>query len=172
MKNLKTIVLLVLVLFLTPVISNAQETTLEFENAESAQNLVANYVKALEAGDVANMTAQLASNAMIYGLGGGLDSLTVAEHSAYFLKSVDTYKHATSGDLYLPVKVSDNWNEGEWVLVWATNTITNKKTGKKIIIPFHSANLVANGKITFIRYFYDMANIMKHSGWTLTPPKN
>ncbi|MDY7395099.1 nuclear transport factor 2 family protein [Aureibaculum sp. 2210JD6-5] len=171
MKTLKTIMALALTLFLTPVISNAQETTLEFENAESAQNLVVNYVKALQAGDVAKMTEQLAPNAMIYGLGGGLDSLTVNQHATYFKNSFDTYTHVTTGDLYLPVKVTDNWNEGEWVLAWGTNTVTNKKSGNKIVIPFHSANLVDNGKIIMIRYFYDMANIMKNSGWTLTPPK-
>ena len=112
MKILKPIILLALILFLTPVISNAQETTLEFDNAESAQKLVENYIKALQAGDVAKMSQQLASNAMIHGLGGGLDSLNVEQHNTYFKNSTDTYSHVTTGELYLPVKVTDNGKLG------------------------------------------------------------
>ncbi|WP_117880313.1 nuclear transport factor 2-like protein [Aureibaculum luteum] len=171
MKTIKTTMVLALVLFLTPVISNAQESTLKFENADSALNLVRTYVNALQAADIAKMSATLDSNAMIYGLGSGLDSLTVAEHTIYYKKSTDDYKHVISGDLYLPVKVTDNWNEGEWVLTWGTNTITNKETENTIVIPYHIASLVANGKIIMMRYFYDSSNIMKNTGWTLIPPK-
>ena len=74
------------------------------------------YIKALQTGDIATMSEKLDPNAMIYGLGGGLDSLTVEQHAAYFKNSTDTYKHAITQDLYLPVKVTDNWNAGEWVL--------------------------------------------------------
>lgn len=150
----------------------AQETgvTLEFENAVNAQELVQNYVKALQAGDVATMNAQLADNAMIYGLGGGLDSLNVAQHKEYYKNSTDTYRHVISQDLYLPVKVTNNWNEGEWVLTWGTNTVTNKKTGMKIPIQYHTVNLVKDDKIIMVRYFYDMLNIIESQGYTITPP--
>ncbi|QCX38460.1 nuclear transport factor 2 family protein [Aureibaculum algae] len=171
MKNFKTMMVLAIVLMLNPIVTNAQKSTIEFENADSAKNLVQTYVNALQAADIAKMSATLDSNAMIYGLGGGLDSLTVAEHTIYYKKSTDSYKHAISGDLYLPIKVTDNWNKGEWVLVWGTNTITNKETENTIVIPFHIASLVANGKIIMMRYFYDTGNIMKNTGWTLTPPK-
>ncbi|MBJ2175573.1 hypothetical protein JBL43_15075 [Aureibaculum sp. A20] len=171
MKNFKRMMVLAIVLILNPIVTNAQETTIEFENADSAENLVRTYVNALQAADIAKMSATLDSGAMIYGLDGGLDSLTVAEHTIYYKKSTDSYKHVISGDLYLPVKVTDNWNEGEWVLAWGTNTITNKETENTIVIPFHIASLVANGKIIMMRYFYDTANIMKNTGWTLTPPK-
>ena len=151
---------------------NGQEigVTLEFDNSETAQELVQKYVKALQAGDVATMNAQLADNAMIYGLGGGLDSLNVLQHSEYYKNSTDTYNHVISQDLYLPVKVTNNWNEGEWVLTWGTNTVTTKKTGKSIPIPYHTVNLVQDGKIIMVRYFYDMLNIMESQGYTITPP--
>ncbi len=152
--------------------SNGQEAgvTLEFENAVTAQELVQNYVNALKAGDVAAMNAVLDENAMVYGLGGALDSLNVAQHKAYYENSTATYKHEISQELYLPVKVTNNWNEGEWVLAWGTNTVTDKKTGTSIPIPYHTANLVQNGKIVMTRYFYDMLNIMESQGYTLTPP--
>jgi len=174
MKILKVTLALALVLMLTPIISNAQDpvVTLEFANAETAMEVVQKYTKALQAGDVATMTAQLAPNAMIYGLGGGLDSLTVAQHREYYTNSTNQFKHSLSGELYLPVKVTNNWNEGEWVLSWGTNTITHKATGKVIIVPYHTAGTVVNGKITFLRYWYDMLNVVRGQGYEIKPPSN
>ncbi len=172
MKISKYFVALALLLLLTPMISKAQEmaVTFEFQNAAKAMEVVQNYKKALQTGDVATMNAQFAPTAMIYGLGGGLDSLTVAQHKEYYTTSTNTYKHTLSGELYLPVKVTNNWNEGEWILSWGTNTLTNKETGKTIVVPYHTASRVVNGKITFIRYWYDMLSILETQGFTITPP--
>ena len=117
------------------------------------------------------MNDQLAPNAMIYGLGGGLDSLNIEQHKVYFINSTATNTHSITQDFYLPIKVTNNWNEGEWVLCWGTNTVTNKESGKKITVLYHIASLVAEGKIIRLHYFYDMSNIMKNTGWTLTPPQ-
>jgi hypothetical protein len=107
-------------LLCTPFFSNAQEkepkVTLEFENAQRANELIKAYTRALEGGDISAMSATLDKKAMIYGLGGGLDSLNVSQHEEYYTESLDMYKHSISQDLYLPVKVEDNWNEGEWLL--------------------------------------------------------
>lgn len=170
MKIFKNFVALAIVLMLTTLVSMAQEVTLEFQNAAKAMEVVQTYTKALQAGDVATMNAQLAPGAMIYGLGGGLDSLTVAQHKEYFTTSTSNYKHSLSGELYLPVKVTNNWNEGEWVLAWGTNTLTDKVSGKVIEVPYHSASRLENGKITFMRYWYDMLNIIKTQGFKVTPP--
>lgn len=174
MKILKNFVALAMVLMLTIMNSHAQEATvtLEFQNAAAAMEVVQKYTKALQAGDVATMNALFAPGAMIYGLGGGLDSLTVAQHKEYYTTSTTNYKHSLSGELYLPVKVTNNWNEGEWVLAWGTNTLTNKATGKTIEVPYHTASSVVNGKITFIRYWYDMLSILQTQGYTITPPSN
>lgn len=174
MKILKNIMALAIVLMLTIMTSVAQEpvVTLEFQNAASAMEVVQKYTKALQAGDVATMNALFAPGAMIYGLGGGMDSLTVAQHKEYYTTSTTNYKHSLSQELYLPVKVTNNWNEGEWVLAWGTNTLTNKATGKKIEVPYHTASSVVNGKIIFVRYWYDMLNILETQGYTITPPAN
>ena len=172
MKILKAIMALVLIMILTPMISNAQEqiVTLEFPNAAKALEVVQKYTKALQAGDVAAMNAQLAPNAMIYGLGGGLDSLTVSQHKEYYTNSTNQFNHSLSQELYLPVKVTNNWNEGEWVLSWGHNTITHKATGKVITVPYHTAGIVVNGKITFLRYWYDMLNVLRGQGFEIKPP--
>ncbi len=172
MKILKATLVLALLLLLTPMISKAQDVTLEFPNAAKALEVVQNYVQALQAGDVSKMDAQLAPGIMVYGLGGGLDSLTKAQHKEYYTTSTTQYKHTVSGELYLPVKVANYWNEGEWVLAWGVNTITNKQTGKVISVPYHTASLVLNGKITMMRYWYDMLNILQNQGFTITPPAN
>lgn len=172
MKIFKTILASVFLLVLATLVSMAQEVTLEFQNAAKAMEVVQTYTKALQAGDVATMNAQFAPGTMIYGLGGGLDSLTVAQHKEYYTTSTKTYKHSLSQELYLPVKVSNNWNEGEWVLAWGTNTLTDKASGKKIEVPYHTASRIENGKITFIRYWYDMLNILETQGFKVTPPAN
>jgi ketosteroid isomerase-like protein len=173
MKISKKIIVLALLLLGANVLVIAQdsEVTLEFENAATATQLVKDYTSALQSGDVDKMNAQLHENAMIYGLGGGLDSLNVAQHKDYYTNSVNQYKHVITGDLYLPVKVENNWNEGEWLLAWGTNTVTDKNTGTAIEIPYHTASMITDGKIIMIRYFYDMLNIVTSQGFTVTPPK-
>jgi ketosteroid isomerase-like protein len=146
-------------------------TTLEFDNAETSLQLVQNYVQALQEGDVDKMNAQLDEKVVILGLGGSLDSLTIADHKDYYTTSTSQNTHAISQDLYLPVKVENNWNEGEWVLSWGTNTITNKESGNKFDIPYHIVSMVENGKIVYMRYFYDMLNVVSKQGYTITPPE-
>ena len=173
MKISKKIIALALLMLGISFIANAQEpkVTLEFKNSEVAEKLLRTYTEALQKGDVSNMNAQLHEKAMIYGLGGGLDSLTVEQHKEYYTNSTNQYTHKITNDLYLPVKVENNWNEGEWILSWGTNTVTDKKTGKEIVIPYHTVSRIDNGKIVFLRYFYDMLNIATSQGFTLTPPK-
>jgi len=150
--------------------SNEIMTTLEFENSETALQLVQNYVQALQEGNVDKMTAQLGDNAMVYGLGGALDSLNVEQHKVYFTTSTSDFTHSLSQDLYLPVKVENNWNEGEWVLSWGVNTITNKESSNSFPVPYHTVSRVENGKIVEMRYFYDMLNVIANQGFTITPP--
>lgn len=172
MKIFKNTITLAFLLMLTTLVTTAQDVTLEFQNATTALEVVQKYTKALQAGDVATMNAQLASGAMIYGLGGGLDSLTVSQHKEYYTTSTNQFKHSLSQELYLPVKVTNNWNEGEWILSWGTNTLTNKATGKTIVVPYHTAGRVVNGKIDFLRYWYDMLNVVEAQGFKITPPAN
>ncbi len=171
MKSIKTTLKLFLVLVLVSTFSFAQTSTLTFKNAESAEALVKKYVTALQNDDVATMNAQLSKDVMVYGLGGGIDSLNYKQHADHFRESTSNYKHKIVRDLYLPVKVTDNWNEGEWVLTWGTNMVTNRKTGTPIRIPYHIAILVADGKISQMYFFYDMLNILETQKYTVTPPK-
>lgn len=147
------------------------EVTLEFENSETASQLVQNYLQALQEGNIEKMNQQLHANAMIYGLGGGLDSLNVSQHKDYYSSSTANYNHKISDDLYLPVKVKNNWNEGEWLLSWGTNTLTDKANGKSFEVPYHTASLIKDGKIVMIRYYYDSLNIRMQQGYTLNEPK-
>ncbi|MFC0605828.1 nuclear transport factor 2 family protein [Winogradskyella pulchriflava] len=173
MKISKKIIVLALLMLGISFNANAQEpeVTLDFDNSKVAEKLLRSYTQALQKGDVSGMNAQLHEKAMIYGLGGGLDSLNVKQHKDYFTNSTNQYTHKIINDLYLPVKVENNWNEGEWLLSWGTNTLTNKKSGKKIVVPYHSVSRIENGKIVYMRYFYDILNIAESQGYTLTPPK-
>ena len=173
MKISKKIIVLALLILGISFSANAQEqkVTLEFKNSEIAEKLIRTYTEALQKGDLITMNAQLHEKAMIYGLGGGMDSLNVQQHKDYYTNSTNQFTHKITNDLYLPVKVENNWNEGEWLLSWGTNTITEKKSGKDIAIPYHIVARIENGKIVFLRYFYDMLNIATSQGFTLTPPK-
>ena len=144
MKKVKIRMLLV-VMTLSLSIAMAQEAavTLEFDNSTNARDIVLKYIKALQEGDVTTMSAQLATM---------------------------NYTHSISQDLYLPVKVENNWNQGEWVLTWGTNTLTNKKTGNTITIPYHTVNLLQDGKIIMMRYYYDMLNVLETEGFAVIVP--
>ncbi|SDB19931.1 hypothetical protein SAMN03097699_0056 [Flavobacteriaceae bacterium MAR_2010_188] len=176
MTTLKNKVLLTVTCIFLSCFTYAQElspkiATLEFENSESALQLVKNYIDALEHGDVAKMTAQLSDNAVIIGLGGTLDTLSVAQHKEYYINSTKNFNHSFSGLIFLPIKVNESdLVKGEWVLNWGTNTVTAKDSGEKIIIPFHVANLVEGGKIVMTRYYYDMLNLLENQGYKITPP--
>lgn len=174
MKRLKNVLLSSMALFLLPMLIGAQEpqVTLDFDNAETASQIVQKYVKALHDENVSEMNALLAPNAVVNGLGGGSvsDSLNVAQHKEYFTNSTSTYDHTITRDVYLPVKVNNNWNEGEWVLTWGLNTLTDKESGKEIPVSYHIASIVQNGKIVRMSYYYDMLNIMNLQGYTLMEP--
>ena len=174
MKILNVILTSTLLFFLAPIISIAQEAkvTLEFPNQAKIIGVVQNYINAVQAGDIAKMDAQLASNFKVFGLGGGLESLDRAQHKEYFSNRMSQYKYTIGNPIYLPVKVTNSDIEGEWVNLWVTNTITNKKTGKSIDIPMHSNCRVVNGKIVVMNYFYDMLNFLKSQGYIITPPKD
>lgn len=64
-----------------------------------------------------------------------------------------------SNELYLPAKVTNNWNEGEWVLSLGVNTITDKASGKEIRVHYHTASVIVDGKITRMNYWYDLMNV-------------
>jgi ketosteroid isomerase-like protein len=174
MKTLKATLIIAFFMAWMPFTTQAQqgEVTLEFTNAATALELVQNYTKALQAGDVAKMDGQLHRDVMVYGLGGALDSLTKAQHKEYYTTSTNQFKHKLSNELYLPVKVTNNWNEGEWVLSWGVNTVTDKVTGKSIRIPYHTATKVVDGKIATMNYWYDMLNILTQQGYEVKPPAN
>ncbi|CAN5321386.1 hypothetical protein BH23BAC3_BH23BAC3_34620 [soil metagenome] len=169
MKTIKAIGLVIVLMF-APLIANAQ-TTLEFENAESNLKLITNYVEALQNEDVGTMNEQFSESAMIYGLGGGMDSLDVTQHQEFYENSTSQYSHAISNTVYLPVKVTDSSGpEGEWILAWGVNTITHKQTGKKTEVPYQLTSLVEDGKIVLMRYYYDVLDILQNNGWTLASP--
>ena len=171
MKRLKCTLLLV-VITLTLCITNAQEpkVSLEFDNGKTATETIKKYVTALQNADAEGITALMNKDAMVYGLGGGLDSLNTMKHKAYWINSLANYKHSISNDLYLPVKVENNWNEGEWLLTWGVNTIENNNTGIVTPVPYHIASLIVDGKITTMRYYLDYIGLLTKQGYTVTPP--
>lgn len=144
--------------------------TLVFNNAKTASETLKKYVKALQNGNADGVAALMSKDAMVYGLGGGLDSLNATQHKAYWTNSFANYNHNISNDLYLPIKVENNWNEGEWLLTWGVNTLTNIKTGKVTPVPYHIASLVVDDKITAMHYYLDYISLLTKQGYKLTPP--
>ena len=166
--------LFMLAVLLTPLINTAQEVlaTMEFANGEANVAVVSNYVNAMQNEDVNTMVAQLADDAKIYGLTGGpTNIMNPSQLSEYYKASFETTKHSIDPNTsYAPIKVTGGINEGEWVMVWTTDTITSKKTGQEIAIPAQVTCLVKDGKITMIAHYYDQLNVMTSMGYTLQPP--
>tara|TARA_R110002051_G_scaffold91370_2_gene160688 strand:- start:6949 stop:7470 length:522 start_codon:yes stop_codon:yes gene_type:complete len=171
MRKLKTIFFIVTMVFAVS-IGNAQDpkVSLDFNNGKRATEILKKYVTALQNADADGLADLMSKNAMVYGLGGGLDSLNTAEHKAYWVNSLATYKHNISKDLYLPVKVEDNWNEGEWLLTWGVNTLENTKTGKVTPVPYHIAAVVVDDKIAAMHYYLDYISLLTKQGYKVIPP--
>ncbi|APQ15985.1 nuclear transport factor 2 family protein [Maribacter hydrothermalis] len=171
MKRIKTTILFV-TMALAISMSNAQDpkVSLDFNNGERATELLKKYVTALQNADVDGLAALMSENAMVYGLGGGLDSLTATEHKTYWVNSLANYKHNISRDLYLPVKVEDNWNEGEWLLTSGVNTLENTKTGEVTPVPYHIAAVVVDDKIAAMHYYLDYISLLTKQGYKVIPP--
>ncbi len=171
MKRLKITFVFVTLMF-GVTLSKAQEpkVSLDFDNGKTATETLKKYVTALQNADVEGVAALMTKDAIVYGLGGGLDSLNTTQHKAYWVNSLANYKHNISKDLYLPVKVENNWNEGEWLLTWGINTLENNKTGIVTPVPYHIASLIVDGKITTMRYFLDYKSLFTKQGYTLIAP--
>lgn len=171
---MKKFPMMVAAIMVLPLVSRSQDptVTLEFPNATPYLEVVQNYVKALGAGDPAGMNSFLSGDVMVYGLGGALDSLTKQQHMEFYVARTADYKYTFTNELYLPVKVTNNWNAGEWVLSWGVATLTDKKTRAVIQVPYHTAALLENGKIKQLRYWYDNLNIAQSQGMKLVPAGN
>ncbi|CAM4404891.1 nuclear transport factor 2 family protein [Zobellia nedashkovskayae] len=174
MRTINKITLFTLAVLFTPLIFNAQEisATMEFENAEANVAIVSNYVNALQNEDVQTMVAQLADDAKIYGLTGGpSNEMSPTQLSEYYKESFATTKHKIDENTaYAPIKVTGGINEGEWVMVWTTDTISHKETGQEIAIPAQVTCILENGKIAMMAHYYDQLNVMMSMGYTLQPP--
>lgn len=174
MKSFNTSIVFIFMFLLVLTVSAQDDkvkTSLEFQNSETATRLVKNHIAALQNGDVDAMTSQLHEKVVIYGLGRDAEPLNITQHKDFFINSTKQYTHAIGGDLYVPLKIENSSNAGEWLLSWGNNTITDKETGKQIQIPFHMSARVDGDKIIWMRYFVDLLNIAEGQGFTLTPPK-
>ncbi|SFR56441.1 MULTISPECIES: nuclear transport factor 2 family protein [Maribacter] len=174
MRTIKMTMLLTLIVLFMPLVNNAQEisATMDFENAEANVAVVSNYVNAVQNGDVETMVAQLAGDAKIYGLNEVFtDAMNPSQLSEYYKASFATSKHSIDPNTsYAPIKVTGGINEGEWVMVWTTDTISSKKTGQEIAIPAQVTCVVEDGKIKMMAHYYDQLNVMTSMGYTLQPP--
>lgn len=174
MRTIKMTMFFMLAVFLTPIINTAQEfsATMDFENAEANVAVVSNYVNAVQNEDLETMIAQLADDAKIYGLNAGFsEAMNPSQLSEYYKESFATTKHSIDPNTsYAPIKVTGGINEGEWVMVWTTDTISNKKTGQEIAIPAQVTCVVEDGKIKMMAHYYDQLNVMTSMGYTLQPP--
>ena len=146
---------------------------LDYPNADASLKMAQQYITGWKEMNLSKLQKNLSSDAVIYGLGRGNDSLTVAQHKDFLKERFETYTFEVSNELYLPVKVTNNRNEGEWVLCWGLNTATNKENGKVSPVRYHIAVLTENGKeIKAVYYFYDTGDFMESQGWTMTPPNS
>jgi hypothetical protein len=171
MKRVKITLLFVAMAF-GATLSNAQEpsATLDFDNGKTAMETLKKYVTAIQNADVENISNLMTKDAMVYGLGSGLDSLNVTQHKDYWTNSLANYNHNISKDLYLPVKVENSWNEGEWLLTWGVNTLENNKTGVVTPVPYHIAAVVKDDKIAAMYYYLDYISLLTKQGYTVIPP--
>ncbi len=139
----------------------------------NAQRDLANYKAARTAYVSGDWTAYLSfftADAMAYGVGGGQDSMKVADLVARQKTDRDKYTSvAVQNGPLLPLNVASGPQKGDWVFDWNRHTAVRKDGGKESF-PYHIVCQMVDGKCRRIWYYYNEAPVMAQQGWKFTPP--
>ena len=159
MKNLKKIGLLLSVVALMYSCSN--QINLSKENEE----IVKNYIKAVESNDRDTMDTLLADNYVGLGpsVGDSIGKEDAIENWKYNTENLyESIKYNKSR--VISVNVPDGENKGEWVSNWAELTITYK-SGEKAIIMTNTIYEIEDSKVVKSYTFYNEADVYKQLGF-------
>lgn len=146
----------------------AQTVSLEFDNAETAANLINSYIDGMDNLAVNTVMSTLSPEAIIFSPGG--DTISMQAHKASLSNLFSLYDYELSEPVILPVKVTDSPIAGEYVCAWGTCTLTLKATGQKVQIDYHTLSVVSNGKIVWLKPYYDELSTFQKLGYTLKEP--
>lgn len=174
-KTLKTTMLLAFIMLLVPIITNAQEKELKYDDivvenpeAEADIKIVTDYVNALVNNKMAKAEMLLAEKYMGYGPAVN-DSITKAGTIKEWIENHSTRTNQKIGFVSQTFRVLQGNLKGDWVSQWGSYSYT--ENGKDIKIPYQLTALVSNGKIERSTIYFDKLAIVQKLGYELTPPK-
>lgn len=137
-------------------------------NAEADMKVIADFSKAIEAGDGDKMKSLLSEKAMMYGPS-PVDSSTGEKYVQSFIEGAfKTSTNRKTNSLQQTFKVTQGNLAGNWVSQWGDYSFT--QDGKTVKFPFHTISHVVDGKIVSSRIYYDNQYILTQLGFKLTPP--
>lgn len=137
-------------------------------NAEADMKVIADFSKAIEAGDGDKMKSLLSNKAMMYGPS-PVDSSTGEKYVQGFIEGAfKTSTDRKANFLQQTFKVTQGNLAGNWVSQWGDYSFT--QDGKAIKFPYHTISRIADGKIVSSRVYYDSQYILTQLGFKLTPP--
>lgn len=139
-------------------------------NSEADIATVEAFFDALVAGDEAAIRAAINEDFVSYYQMSPLDTTTASELVQSWTVDIPAARSNQSVETVvansLRVKAGDF--EGDWVLFWGTYKANMNDSGAEIVVPYHTTNLMVNGKISVQYIYYDRLAIMQAQGYELT----
>jgi ketosteroid isomerase-like protein len=139
-------------------------------NADRDLQLVADFAQAIEVdGNIDKARALLDPNAKCYGPD-AKDSSNVDDFLKNWEKNYTTNLNRKIDIVQMTWRVLSGYWKGDWVSHWGTYHYTDKDSGKRYDIPYHTIAKIVDGKISDNRSYYDLLGVMLQAGFTLQPP--
>ena len=142
-------------------------------NSGANEELVNNYVNAVQNLDYEAMDSYLSASYMGYGpsIGDSINKKMAVENwknSIATLYDKIEYKRSR----VIGVNVPDGPNAGEWVSNWAELEITYKENGETIDIMTNTVYMIEDGKIAKSYTFYNEADALDQLGYIFFNPQD
>src|SRR5205814_5455476 len=103
---------------------------------------------------------------------GAKDSSTVDEVLKTWKNNYMTELDRKINFIQMTWRVIEGYYKGDWVAIWGIYSYTDKVSGKRMDIPYHSVGKIVNGKISNNWSYYDLLGPTLQSGYTLQPPQS
>lgn len=152
-------------------ISNYNEQVVANPNADADINLFSDFTHALTDNEMDKAKGLMDPAAISYGPSAN-DSANVDQFIEAFERDNQGQQNRKIDYVSATFHVNQGPQMGNWVMQWGTYSFTDSATSKTVEIPYHWVAKVADGKIGNNYIYYDVYNVMKELGYTITPPKS
>ena len=136
---------------------------------EADLKVIADYVAAIEAGDIEKLSSVMADDIIVMG---PTDAEGENKEKAVesWKENFKTQKNINYSYVVQTFRVLSGDLKGDWVSTWGDYTFT--AGDKEITFPAHTINRVEDGKINWSRSYFDNMHIAQKLGYKVMPPES